>query len=68
MEGSTCRKQSALKLARCFECSRLEKQLLASAYEHVLPVLSRRLSGNQRVERFDSEARTKSKQCIAIGG
>jgi hypothetical protein len=33
-----------LRVERGFECSRLENDLLASAYEHVVPILRRCLS------------------------
>jgi hypothetical protein len=45
MDGSTCRRPLVLRVERDFECSRLENDLLAAAYEHVVPILRRRLSG-----------------------
>jgi hypothetical protein len=39
MDGSTCRRPLLLRVERGFECSRLENDLLASAYEHVVPIL-----------------------------
>ena len=37
MEGKSLRSEGTLKVGRHFECSRLEKELLAAAYERVLP-------------------------------
>ena len=37
MEGKSLRYERTLKVGRHFECSRLEKELLAAAYERVLP-------------------------------
>jgi hypothetical protein len=45
MDGSTCCRPLLLRVERGFECSRLENDLLASAYEHVVPILQRHLSG-----------------------
>ena len=45
MEGSTDRCPLILRVERAFECSRLENELLASAYERLTPILRRRLSG-----------------------
>jgi hypothetical protein len=45
MEGSTDRWSLPLTVERGFECSRLENELLASAYERLIPILRRRLSG-----------------------
>jgi hypothetical protein len=45
MEGSTDRCPLILRVGRGFECSRLEYELLASAYERLIPILRRRLSG-----------------------
>ncbi len=45
MDGSTCRRPLLLRVERDFECSRLENDLLASAYEHVVPILRCDLSG-----------------------
>ena len=39
MDGSTYHRPLFLRVERGFECSRLENDLLASAYEHVVPVL-----------------------------
>jgi hypothetical protein len=52
MEGSTDRCPLILRVERGFECSRLENELLASAYERVLPIMRRQLSGLQ----VDSQA------------
>jgi hypothetical protein len=37
MEEKDPRSKGALKVGRHFECSRLEKELLAAAYEQLLP-------------------------------
>ena len=44
MEGPTDRGPLILRVERGFECSRLENQLLASAYERLIPIMRRRLS------------------------
>jgi hypothetical protein len=48
MDGSTCRRPLLLRVERGFECSRLENDLLASAYEHVVPILRHQFSGGRR--------------------
>ncbi len=45
MEGSTDRRPLVLRVEQGFECSRLENELLASAYERLIPILRCRLSG-----------------------
>ena len=45
MEGSTDRCSLILRVEQGFECSRLENELLASAYERLIPIMRRRLSG-----------------------
>lgn len=40
MEGTDCRKMRKLHVEREFEGSRLERQLLASAYEGAVPSIS----------------------------
>ena len=44
MEGSTDRCPLILRVEQGFECSRLENELLASAYERLIPIMRRRLS------------------------
>ena len=44
MEGSTDRCPLVLRVKQEFECSRLENELLASAYERLIPIMRRRLS------------------------
>jgi len=44
MEGSTDQHPRIQRVERGFECSRLESELLASAYERLIPILRRRLS------------------------
>lgn len=39
MEGTKRKSNRILKVERGFEWSRLEGQVLASAYEHVLPII-----------------------------
>jgi hypothetical protein len=43
MEGKSGRAKRAIKVQRHFELSRLERELLAAAYERVLPYVSVRL-------------------------
>jgi hypothetical protein len=45
MEGMTRVKESAVCVERCFAASRLEKQVLAAAYELVIPLLRQPLTG-----------------------
>jgi len=45
MEGKSLRSEGTLKVGRHFECSRLEKELLAAAYERVLPQVAVALAG-----------------------
>ena len=45
MEGKSLRYERTLKVGRHFECSRLEKELLAAAYERVLPQVAVVLAG-----------------------
>ena len=44
MEGSTDYCPLILRVERGFECSRLENELLASAYERLIPIMRRRLA------------------------
>lgn len=44
MEGSTDRCPLIQRVERGFECSRLENELLASAYERLIPILWRQTS------------------------
>jgi hypothetical protein len=46
MEGKKSRCRRELKVARDFECSRLEKALLAAAYERVFPSVRMALSAD----------------------
>lgn len=77
MEGKKRKGQRELRVERDFECSRLERDLLAAAYERVLPQVclafsadasgpagSRRggLAGARSVGRMDSDRQ------VAIGG
>jgi len=45
MEGFTNRCPLILRVEQGFECSRLENELLASAYERLIPIIRHRLSG-----------------------
>jgi hypothetical protein len=45
MEERTRHKIRELTIEDSFECSRLEKRLLAQAYEHVVPSLVREVGG-----------------------
>jgi hypothetical protein len=48
MEGK--RKTRARRLKRCYQCSRLEDQLWAMAYEQVWPLVRRALTEGQPAE------------------
>jgi hypothetical protein len=51
MDDSIGRCPLLLRVERGFECSRLENDLLASAYEHVVPTLRRCLSEVRQSDR-----------------
>ena len=53
MEGARGGRQRPLEIERDFACSRLEKQLLASAYESAVPLI-RRSAGCQTAEEGNS--------------
>jgi hypothetical protein len=48
MEGPGRPRERTLK--RCYQCSRLEEQLWATAYEQVSPVIRRALAGHRKDE------------------
>lgn len=48
MEGSSRSRKDRLPVQRSFDISRLEKQLLAQAYELAVPVITRCLSESKR--------------------
>jgi len=41
MDDACTRPRAKIAVTRGFECSRLESELLAVAYEHAVPILSR---------------------------
>ena len=41
MEGSSRKRKQAIVVTQGFECSRLEYELLAVAYEHAVPIFTR---------------------------
>ena len=49
MQDASTRRQRCLHVERGFETSRLENGLLAAAYEHAVPIISRRTGQNKRV-------------------
>jgi hypothetical protein len=75
MEGKTRKVERRLKIERGFECSRLEREVLAASYERALPPISVVVSGGGRrvspgsVRSSASTKRvTDSERQIAIGG
>jgi len=54
-DASTPRKR-VLRVNRDFETSRLEKGLLAAAYERAVPIISRRPKRNSRKDFLDSSS------------
>lgn len=70
MEGKKpmCRRE--LKVARDFECSRVEKELLAAAYERVFPSVRMALSadGNSDCRMARAAQRMDSGKQVAMGG
>jgi hypothetical protein len=67
MEDSHCRRKRLLKLERRFEQTRLENEFLACAYEHVIPIVRRRLA-LPRARTREDVPRINQKQRIALGG
>lgn len=53
MQDRSSRTKRRLRVAREFETSRLEKGLLAIAYEHALPIISRRPSASQNLNEHE---------------
>jgi hypothetical protein len=70
MEGKKPRRKRELKVARHFECSRLEKELLAAAYERVFPSVRVALSadGNCDCRIARAVQRMDSGKQVAMGG
>ena len=73
MEGSRSVRKQVLSVEREFECSRLELELLASAYERVLPGV--RVVGDERRRECAAtippaavEALSSSVSLAAMGG
>jgi hypothetical protein len=50
------RRESSLRLRRCFECGRLEEQLWSMAYEEIWPVLRRSLKPSAEARRTRQES------------
>jgi hypothetical protein len=68
MEGSRSTAVRTLAVERDFECSRLEKALLAQAYERVVPVVRRR-GGQRKPEGQTPLPRSAERmQQVATGG
>lgn len=67
MEEHTRRKARELTIEDSFECSRLEKRLLAQVYEHVVPPVARAVGGPV-VEDQHSRALLDRFQCTQSGG
>ena len=75
MEEKSLRSEGTLKVGRHFECSRLEKELLAAAYERVLPQVAVAMvgigrDGDTQPRRGDMwyRERTDRVKEIAMGG
>ena len=75
MEAKSRRSEGTLKVRRHFECSRLEKELLAAAYERVLPQVAVALAGTgvprdpqPRLGDLWSRERTERVNQMAMGG
>ncbi len=60
MEGAPLRPKPARRLHRGFEPSHLTSQLLATAYERVVPVLRRRIVSEPRSRRVGNTGRSAS--------
>jgi hypothetical protein len=43
MDDASTKPRAKIAVTRDFECSRLESELLAVAYEHAVPILSRQI-------------------------
>ena len=76
MEDACTRPNAKIAVTRGFECSRLESELLAVAYEHAVPILSRstgcRCGGRGHLgagDRFGGSAAEKEiERHFAMGG
>jgi|tagenome__1003787_1003787.scaffolds.fasta_scaffold20450668_2 hypothetical protein len=68
MDGSTRLRSQVLPIARCFEGSRLEPALLASAYEQAVPLLSRPGRVPREAARDRSRSAADQRQVATIGG
>jgi hypothetical protein len=49
MDDASTKPRAKIAVTRGFECSRLESELLAVAYEHAVPILSRPISCRSEV-------------------
>lgn len=67
MEGSCRSPQDRLPVERSFEVSRLEQQLLASAYELAVPVITRSLPGRKTAAQKPHGSVTDSESPLAKG-
>jgi len=67
MEGSTAVAVRRLGVEHDFECSRLEQALLARAYQQLVPIIRRRISG-RNTEIRNSAMRTCTTYTVAKGG
>jgi hypothetical protein len=68
MDGLTRLRNQALPIRRCFEGSRLEPALLASAYEEAVPLLRRPRRGPRETAGDGSRAAVDQPQLATIGG
>jgi hypothetical protein len=68
MDGLVRLGNRVLLIGRCFEGSRLEQALLASAYEQAAPLLKRPRPRPPQVALDSSPATTQQRQFAAVGG
>lgn len=63
MEGDGKAKQR--KLTRCYQCNRLENEILATAYEQIWPVIRRTLAQHRDDEPRGAGRQTESATILA---
>lgn len=74
MDDACTRRRAKIAVTRGFECSRLESELLAVAYEHAVPILLRPIGCHSEGylgagDRFGGSAAEMEIEChFAMGG
>jgi hypothetical protein len=68
MASPRARARPSLRIARSFERSRLDEQLMAAAYELVLPVVRRSLTGKAPAERTPETDKADRQTLRTAGG